>query len=208
MHFWVKINIDYQGIQGTVMNKNSNGQQAVWIAEIVILSFVLSVAFNAVSSTAVHRAYLPVACLILAVIILIGVLFDMIGTAAAAADTAPLNAMASKKIKGARTAVTLVKNAPKVSSICNDVVGDICGIISGATAAAIIIKISSVYALESTVLISVLLSGAVAALTIGGKAVAKEIAISNSTEIILAAAKAVELFTPSERKKNGKKGKA
>ena len=41
------------------------------------------------------------------------------------------HAMSSKKIKGAKKAVSFKKNADKVSSFCNDVIGDICGIISG-----------------------------------------------------------------------------
>ena len=40
--------------------------------------------------------------------------------------------MASRKVKGASVAVKLKKSADKTSSFCCDVIGDICGVISGA----------------------------------------------------------------------------
>lgn len=174
------------------MQKKSNSKATLWTVEIIILTFVLSMSFNIISQSTVSRANLAVAMIILLVIILIGILFDMIGTAATSADLAPFNAMASRNIKGARCAVDLVKNNSKVSSVCNDVIGDICGIISGATVAIIIAKTASMFSLTDTMLISTLLSGAVAALTVGGKAFAKHIAIANSTNIILRAARVIE----------------
>ena len=50
--------------------------------------------------------------------------------------------MNSRKVKGANVAVKFKKNAEKVSSFCCDVIGDICGVISGGAAAAISVLIS------------------------------------------------------------------
>src|SRR5690554_1632429 len=67
----------------------------------------------------------------LIVIIIIGVVFDIIGIAVTAASEVPFLSMASKKKRGAINAVRLIRKADQVSSFCNDVVGDICSIISG-----------------------------------------------------------------------------
>ena len=182
------------------MQKKNKNKATLWTVEIIILTFILSMSFNIVSQMTVSKANLVGAMIILLVIIFLGILFDMIGTAAAAATLAPFNAMASRNIKAARTAVSLVKNASKVSSICNDVIGDICGIISGATVAIIIVKIADFYSLQDTMMVGTLLSGAVAALTVGGKAFAKGIAINKSTEIIMKTAQVLDPVNMFKRK--------
>lgn len=70
--------------------------------------------------------------ILLSVIILIGVLFDIIGVSSAAATESPFHAQAATRKFGAKQAVRIVRNADRVSSFCNDVVGDISGILSGA----------------------------------------------------------------------------
>jgi hypothetical protein len=45
--------------------------------------------------------------------------------------------MASRRMETGKKAVWLISNAEKVGSFCNDLVGDICGVMSGATGAAI-----------------------------------------------------------------------
>jgi hypothetical protein len=70
-------------------------------------------------------------------------LFDIIGVAVTAADERPFHSMAAHKEKGAAEALYLLHNASHVSSFCNDVVGDICGIVSGTTAAVIVSRLQS-----------------------------------------------------------------
>ena len=82
---------------------------------------------------AVALSGLLLALLILALFIGLGILFDIIGVAVTAADPRPFHSMAAHKEKGAKEALKLLRNADRVSSVCNDVVGDICGIVSGAT---------------------------------------------------------------------------
>ncbi len=45
--------------------------------------------------------------------------------------------MAAKKVPGAAECIMLLRHADRVASICNDVIGDICGVVSGAAAATI-----------------------------------------------------------------------
>ena len=87
--------------------------------------------------------------------------------------------MAADKVTGGKEAVRLIRNADIVSNFCNDVVGDISGIISGAAGATIIIKIMTYTNGENEMLFSILLTGLISTLTIGGKAIGKSMAINN-----------------------------
>ena len=123
--------------------------------------------------------------------ILLGILFDIIGVAATSADETPFHSMAAKKVPEAREALKLLRRAERVSSFCNDVVGDICGVISGSASA--VIAARAIVGMESWLgqLVQLLMSAVVAGLTVGGKAFGKSIAIKNSTMIIHAAAKLI-----------------
>lgn len=100
-----------------------------WIIQVFIISFILSAIFSGLSSL-LSDINVIVLIVIILIVIGIGILFDMIGVAALTAKEAPFHAMSSKKIKEATACINLLKNNTKVSSICNDIVGDICGIVS------------------------------------------------------------------------------
>ena len=106
--------------------------------------------------------------------------FDMIGVAVTAADPKPFHSMAAHKEKGGREAIRLLQNAEKVSSICNDVVGDICGIVSGTTAAVIVAALLRDFS-TTNVLISIGVTALISGFTIGGKALGKKVAIKDCT---------------------------
>ena len=114
-----------------------------WIIKITLLAFSISFIFSALSETIIPNVNLIVGIIILIVFILLGILFDMVGVAVTAADIAPFNSMNSRKVKGANMAVLFKQNADKVSSFCNDVVGDVCGIISGSTGSIIAITLAN-----------------------------------------------------------------
>ena len=59
----------------------------------------------------------------------------MIGIAVTVATPKTFNSMATKNVRGARACINLIRKASKVSSFCNDVIGDICGILSGSAGA-------------------------------------------------------------------------
>ena len=155
----------------------------------VALSAVLSLA----SESMLAGAGVAVAVLILAMFIGLGILFDIIGVAVTAADPRPFHSMAAHKEKGATEALSLLHNASHVSSFCNDVVGDICGIVSGTTGAVIVVRLQTALNWHS-VLISVGITALISGLTIGGKALGKTFAMKQSTKVVYWAGRFLHVF--------------
>lgn len=164
-----------------------------WILKIIILAFSISFVFSFLSETFIPNVNIIIGIIILLLFILIGILFDMVGVAVQAADVAPFHSMNSRKVKGADIAVKFKKNADKVSSFCNDVIGDICGIISGTAGSIIALKIATSLSLNSFYVILVV-TAFISAITIGGKAMGKSIAINKSNYILYEAAKIISNF--------------
>lgn len=154
-----------------------------WVIIITIVSFVASAVLSAASSEILKGVRITTALLIVLGIIIINIVFDIIGTSTTAADETPFHAMASRKMYGAKQAIKLIRNADKVSNLCNDVVGDICGVISG-SASAIIIVLFVVSEKQGINIIELVITGAVASLTVGGKALGKIIAMRNCNYIV------------------------
>jgi len=170
------------------MKKNRGTNKKVrkkWVLRISMISFFLAIGVGIVSEISIKNLNIFGAFVVLLFIVFLGVVFDGIGIAVAASNPRPFNAMAAKKVKGAKKAVELSLNADRVSNFCNDVIGDIAGIISGAAIAAIAIKmVLWDYSLYNMPLVAVLLSGLTAALTIGGKALGKKIALTHWKTIV------------------------
>lgn len=158
-----------------------------WILLVSLWTFLLAVILGLVTQYLVSTLYsLYLSFIILLVVIFIGIFFDTIGTAAAAANIGPLNAKATRKVPGARQGVYLVQNAEQFANFTNDMVGDISGIISGALSAVIVIRLAVSLPLPRTELYAgIVLAALVASLTVGGKAWGKVIAINHPTEVIL-----------------------
>ena len=155
-----------------------------WIITIFLSTVVISAVFSTISNMLLGQAGLVPAFFILLVIVLIGILFDIIGVAVTAADVKPFHSMAAHRVPGAQEALKLLRNAEKVSSFCNDVVGDICGIISGATGALIVTHITAGTDGATKVLVSLLITGLISAGTIGGKAAGKGVAVAASGKVL------------------------
>ena len=173
----------------TKNNKNTNNS---WAIKAFFLSFILSIVVSFLSSNGIENLNVLASVIILITVIFIGVLFDVIGIAVTVANQDDFNAKASKKVKGAKTSLNLIKNASKVANVCADVVGDICGVISGAISAMLAIKISSTY--NISINIQYVISALVASITISGKALGKEIAAKKSTSIVSAVGKILNVF--------------
>lgn len=169
-----------------------------WFIEVFVLTFVLSIMFSFVSTNGVAGLSLIPAILILILVIFIGIFFDVIGVAVTVANENEFHAKATKKVEGSKSSIKLIRNAPKVANICADVIGDICGVLSGAISALIAVKITQQFGLSFN--LQFILSATVAALTVGGKAIGKEIANSNSTKIV----HAVGILLNKFQKKGGK----
>jgi CBS domain containing-hemolysin-like protein len=163
-----------------------------WIAKIIVISMAVSMAFTFASTEILGSAGYVMAFLVLAIFILLGIVFDLVGVSVTAASTAPFHSMAAKKEPGAPEALKLIRSAEKVSSICNDVVGDISGIISGTTSALIVTKLMSDLSTEN-ILIQLGISALVTGATVGGKAFGKTLAINNSTRIVLEVGKLIHI---------------
>lgn len=166
-----------------------------WIYIISAVTFFITILISFVTDQLMGDAGLLLAILVVLLIILIGVIFDTVGIAVAAGSPEPFHAMAASKIKSAKYSLLLLRNASKVSNFLNDVIGDIAGIVSGAASAIIVLKIMSLNGnILSKTMISTLLSAGVACLTVGGKAIGKEIALSHTKEIVNFAGKAMYMI--------------
>lgn len=164
-----------------------------WILKISAIAFILSIVFSLLSETVMPKVNLWIGIIILILFIGIGILFDMVGVAVTAAEETPFHSMAARKVRGAKVAVKFKKNAAQVSSFCNDVIGDICGIVSGSTGAILSITISNSLKIDA-LLVSLLVTALIAALTIGGKAMGKGVAVNKSNIILFEFSKVVSLF--------------
>ena len=154
-----------------------------WAVTIVAWTFVISVTLAFVSDRAMEGVSLFVAFLLLLCFILLGVLFDILGLAVATAAEKPFHSMASRRVKGSVEALKLIRRADRVSSFCNDVVGDICGVLSGSVGAMLSVRFALTG--KSAIILPLFISGLIAALTVGGKALGKSIALRQNTAIVL-----------------------
>ncbi|MHC1750379.1 MAG: hypothetical protein AB9856_19080 [Cellulosilyticaceae bacterium] len=150
---------------------------------IAVLTFVIAMLLSYIFEVLMKDVPLVVAFCLLICIILIGIFFDGLGNAVVSATETPFHAMASKKVKGAKESIRIIRNAPMVANLFNDVIGDICGIISGSAVAAIVLSVERSFGMPS-IMFPIALSGFVAALTVGGKAIGKSFSIERSHYIV------------------------
>ena len=163
--------------------EKSKKKNSHWALKVFLMSMALSAVLSFFSTTALAGTGTVIAILVLTVFIGLGIAFDMVGVAVTAADPRPFHSMAAHKEKGGREAVRLLSRANEVSSFCNDVVGDICGIVSGSTAAVIVTQLQK--GLNTTsVLVSIGVTALISGATIGGKALGKKVAINDSTNVV------------------------
>ncbi len=171
-----------------------------WVITVVLVSFVISSVFQMIQAGLMGRVNLIMAFIILTFFISLGVIFDIVGVAVTSANETPFHALSSRKKRGAKEAVRLIRNADKVGSFCNDVIGDIVGIISGSATSAIVVMIYSMSGFSSDFVLTIVLTAIVASLTIGGKAAGKKIAIEKSDEIVFFVGKVISLIAPVKEK--------
>ena len=178
-----------------------------WVVTIIIWTFFISCFMQTLQAGLMNKVNLIWAFMILFAFILIGIIFDIIGVSVTAASEVPFHSLCSRKVRGAKEAVRLIRNADKVGNFCNDVIGDIAGIISGSAAGAIVVMLHSFSPKSDEFILSIALAGIVAALTVGGKAFGKGIAILNCNSIIFTVGKIISFIMPVKDKKTKKKNK-
>src|SRR5690554_7703827 len=158
-----------------------------------MLTFFLSIIISGLFRLTRAVMVFWVSAVVLVIVVLVGIISDIIGTAVTAAQEEPFHAMATDRVSGAKKALFMVRRADKVASFCNDVIGDICGTVSGAIGSALVIDLVLHYeAYRFEDLISIVMVGLVAAMTVGGKAWGKAFAIQEANFIILQVGRALE----------------
>ena len=171
--------------------KKERNKTIRWVVTIFFTTILISGTISLLSDEIMARSGMAVAFLILLFIILIGIIFDIIGVAVTSADEKPFHSMAARKVPGAQEAIRLLRNAERVSSICNDVIGDICGVVSGSASATITAQILAKFDFSWPMVVSLVMSALVAGLTVGGKAIGKTFAMNSCTTIVHTAGKLI-----------------
>ena len=159
-------------------------EYGVELSAVIQVTILVSGLISFLSDKIMASSGIITAFLILLTIVLIGILFDTIGVAVTSADESPFHSMAARKVPGALESLRLLRRAERVSSICNDVVGDICGVVSGSAAATISLQLLQHFQPSWPRIVSLIMSALVAGLTVGGKAVGKTFAVNSSTTIV------------------------
>lgn len=164
---------------------------------VFILSFGLNASFEQLALGISFYLSIPLFLLV----IVLGIVADGIGVASTKADEKALLSMASRKVTGARESLWFVRNAPRVSSVFNDVIGDVAATLSGALAVAMIYKARFMFPSVSLVWLTSLGVGVVSALGIGGKALFKPFALKHAEGMVLLLGKASHLVFRVFRRK-------
>ena len=165
-------------------SKKARNRTIRWVVTIFLVTLFVSGAISLISDEIMSKSSIALSFGILLVIVMVGIVFDILGVAVTSASETPFHSMAARKVPGAQDAIRLLRNAERVSSICNDVVGDICGVVSGAAAATIAAQLLAEFEFSWSTLVGLLMSAFVSGLTVGGKAIGKTFAVNSSTTIV------------------------
>lgn len=164
--------------------KKERNKTIRWVLLIVPITMLVSGTISFVSDIIMEGSSILVAFIILLTIVFLGVLADTVGLSVTAADEKPFHSMAARKVPGSLESIRLLRNADRVSSICNDVIGDICGVVSGSASATIAAQVLQNFDFSWPQLVTLLMSALVAGLTVGGKALGKTVALNSSTQVV------------------------
>ena len=170
----------------------------MWVLTVILITFVISSLLQMIQAGLMNKVNLAMAFVILISFVLIGIVFDVIGVAVTSANEVPFHSLSSQKIRGAKEAVRLIRSADRVGSFCNDVIGDIVGIISGSATTVIVAMIISSGVNFQKFALTTVMTAIVAALTIGGKAAGKRIAIEKSNDIVFFVGKVISFIAPAK----------
>ena len=186
-------------------SKKERNKTIRWVVTIFFVTILVSGTISTLSDLVMSNSGMFTAFLILLAIIFVGIIFDVIGVAVTSADEKPFHSMAARKVPGAQESIALLRNAERVSSICNDVVGDICGVVSGSASATIAAQVLSNFEFTWPQVVSLVMSALVAGLTVGGKAIGKTFAMNSCTRIVHGVGKIVYWFSHLSGSKKRKK---
>jgi len=164
---------------------NKSSVSALYIISVSAGSFLLAVFFFWLSQIISNKIQsLVLSVVFLSFIVLVGILADIIGVSVTAASEVPLHAKAAKRVPGAAEGVFLIRNADRVANLMNDVVGDIAGTVSGALGISLVVQLLAYWRGSSQLILNMLLTALIAAVTVGGKAYGKRIALVHADDVI------------------------
>ena len=187
--------------------KKERNKTVRWVITIFLVTILITGTISFTSDLLMANSTMLVAFIILFVIVLIGIVFDIIGVAVTSADERPFHSMAARKVPGAQESIRLLRNAERVSSICNDVIGDICGVISGSASATIAAQVLKNFKFSMGSLIPLIMSALVAGITVGGKAMGKTVAMNSCTKIVHSVGKFLAFFHGKSKSKKKNRNK-
>lgn len=164
-----------------------------WIIKAFIFTFFITIIISGASNAIAENSNIAVLIIITFLILFLGIIFDIIGTAVLTAKESSFHAKAANKIKGSKESIKLIKNASTISSFCNDVIGDICGIVSGSMGTMIALYITSQLDFNKTIS-ALVIASVISSLTVGGKAIGKTFAVKKSDDIIFLVGKIISKF--------------
>lgn len=165
-------------------SKREHQKTIRWVITIFFITLLVSGSISLLSEEMLARSGMLAAFFILLTIVVMGILFDILGVAVTSAEERPFHSMAARKVPGAQEAIWLLRHAERVSSICNDVIGDICGVISGSASAAIAARMMVHFSFSRTSAAPLIMSALIAGITVGGKAIGKTYAINSCVTIV------------------------
>ena len=93
----------------TKQEKKDNSELK-WFITVFITTFILSIIFSFISTNAISNLSTIPAIFILILVIFVGILFDIVGVAVTVANEEEFHAKATKKVKGSKTSIKLIKN--------------------------------------------------------------------------------------------------
>ncbi|MBQ7307996.1 MAG: hypothetical protein IJW82_05655 [Clostridia bacterium] len=165
-----------------------------WALKATFITLVLSFIFSFLGQFLLSQMGIIISILILIIFVLINCITDTIGMAVASCNLEPFLSMVSRKEKSGIECINLIKNADKISNICSDIIGDICGILSGAIGTSLAFLIA-----KDNLLVAVLVSSFVSALTVFFKAIGKNLAVNHSTLIVIKTGKFLSIFNTKNK---------
>ena len=178
---------------------------AVAALKIFFITLITSSGVSVIANLFLEDMGLIPAIIVVFVLIALGIIFDIIGVAFTSCDETPFIAMSAKKMGKAKKALALIKKADVVSNVCNDVIGDICSIVSGAAGTAIVVKIIASSPTISEFALTIAVSALTAALTVGGKMYGKSYALKNNIKIVEIVGTLLSIFDKKEKRHSDKK---
>lgn len=165
-----------------------------WIYKVFFITFILAAIFSGISNVISSTFNNAILAIIILLVTSIGIIFDMVGTACLTAEEKNFHAKNSRKIKGAKESISIIKNAVVIANICNDIIGDICGIVSGGLGAVLAINLSKSFSWNVTIA-TIIISALISSITVGCKAIFKNVAIKNCDNIIFKVGKIMNIFS-------------